>query len=251
MPTFCFVLEYDGTDFAGWQAQAPGARTVQGVFEEALLRVTGLAVRVVAAGRTDAGVHAEGQVASVPLATRLDAATLARALNAVLPPDLAVRSAREVPAGYNAQRDARRKLYRYRVWNGPLRSPLRERTHAWVRAPLDLGAMRQAAAALTGRHDFASFESRRRERDGGDASGTERTLFRVEIDGEPGGEVRFEFEGDGFLRYMVRCLVGTLLEVGRGERPEADLGRVLLARDRRAAGPTAPARGLVLVRIEA
>jgi tRNA pseudouridine38-40 synthase len=249
--TFRFVLEYDGTGFAGWQAQAPGARTVQGVFEEALGRVTGSAARVVSAGRTDAGVHAEGQLASVRLETRLDAATLARALNAELPPDLAVRSASEVAAGYSAQRDARSKLYRYRVWNSPVRSPLRERTHAWVRAPLDLLAMRQAAAALAGRHDFASFETRRRERDGQDESGTERTLFRVGVDGEPGHEVILEFEGDGFLRYMVRSLVGTLLQVGRGVRPETDLERILAARDRRQAGPTAPACGLVLVRVEA
>lgn len=249
MPTLRFVLEYDGTDFAGWQAQAPGARTVQGELEAALLRVTGAAVRVVGAGRTDAGVHAEGQVASCRIETRLDAATLARALNAVLPPDLAVRSAQQAPEGFDARRDARRKLYRYRVWNGPVRSPLRTRTHAFVRAPLDVDAMRRAAATLAGRHDFASFETRRRESGRAGAS-TVRTLFRVEILGASGGEVVFEIEGDGFLRYMVRGLVGTLLEIGRGERPEADVTRILGARDRRAAGVTAPARGLVLVRVE-
>lgn len=254
MPTLRFVIEYDGTDFAGWQAQAPGARTVQGALEAALLRVTGCATRVAGAGRTDAGVHAEGQLASCRIETRLDAATLARALNAVLPPDLAVRSAEEAPAQFHARRAARGKLYRYRVWNGPVRSPLRERTHAFVRAPLDLGAMRRGAAPLVGRHDFASFETRGRESgragDAGPAGSTVRTLFRVEVGGTSGAEVFLDFEGDGFLRYMVRSLAGTLLEVGRGVRPEADLARVLAARDRREAGPTAPARGLVLVRVD-
>jgi tRNA pseudouridine38-40 synthase len=248
--TFRFLLEYDGTDFAGWQAQAPGARTVQGVLEEALARVTGEAVRVMGAGRTDAGVHAEGQVASVRLETRLDPATLRRALNAELPPDLVVRQLALAPAAFHAIRDSRHKLYRYRVWNGPVRSPLRERTQHWVRAPLGLDAMRRAAAPLLGRQDFASFETRGREHAVAD-HGTVRTLFRVGVEGESGGEVRLDFEGDGFLRYMVRSLAGTLLQVGRGVRPEADLERVLSARDRRQAGPTAPARGLVLVRVDA
>lgn len=280
MPTLRFVLEYDGTDFAGWQAQAPGARTVQGVLESALRHVTGVSTRVVGAGRTDAGVHAEGQVASCRIETRLGAATLARALNAVLPADLAVRSLEEAPFGFDARRAARRKLYRYRVWNGAVRSPLRERTHAFVRAPLDLAAMRRAAAILEGRHDFASFETRGREADRrrseprtehpeiqrsdtSDGAGvaataravaprsTVRTLFRVAVAGERGGDVAFELEGDGFLRYMVRTVAGTLLEVGRGVRPESDIARILAARDRREAGPTAPAHGLVLVRVEA
>jgi len=249
VPTFRFVLEYDGTDFAGWQAQAPGARTVQGVLEEVLARVLGAAVRVVAAGRTDAGVHAESQLASAELETALDAATLRRALNAVLPPDLAVRSLERAEPGFHAIRAARRKHYRYRVWNGTVRSPLRERTHQWVRAPLDLGAMGRAAAALVGRHDFAAFETRAREHaDPGHNS--VRTLFRAQVSGEAGGEVHLDFEGDGFLRYMVRSLAGTLLEVGRGVRPEADLPRILETRDRRCAGPTAAARGLLLVRVE-
>ncbi len=250
VPTFRFVLEYDGTDFAGWQAQAPGARTVQGVFEEALRGVTGEAVRVVGAGRTDAGVHAEGQLASARLETHLGAATLARALNAVLPADLAVRSAREADAGFHAMRCARGKVYRYRVWNGPVRSPLRERTHAWVRSPLDLAAMARACSVLVGRHDFAAFESRSREHDARASRTTVRTLHRVEVQGDPGGEVAVEFEGDGFLRYMVRSLVGTLLEVGRGVRPDDDLARILAARSRREAGPTAPAKGLTLVRVD-
>ncbi len=164
LPTFRLVLEYDGTDFAGWQSQAAGTRTVQGVLEQAIERVTGIAAPVVGAGRTDAGVHAEGQVASVRVETRLDPATLGRALNALLPGDLAVRAVAEAEPGFHAIRDARRKLYLYRVWNGAVRSPLRERRQHWVRAPLDLAAMARAAAPLEGRHDFASFETRARER---------------------------------------------------------------------------------------
>jgi tRNA pseudouridine38-40 synthase len=251
LPTFRLVLEYDGTDFAGWQAQAAGTRTVQGVLEQAIERVTGIAAPVMGAGRTDAGVHAEGQVASVRVETRLDPATLGRALNALLPSDLAVRSVAEAEPGFHALRDARRKLYLYRVWNGAVRSPLRERWQHWVRAPLDLAAMARAAAPLEGRHDFASFETRARERAEEEPRSTVRTLFRVEIAGQAGGEVRLAFEGDGFLRYMVRTLAGSLLQVGRGLRPPADLARMLGVRDRRQAGPTAPARGLTLVWVDA
>lgn len=249
MPTFCFVLEYDGTAFAGWQAQKPGVRTLQGTFEAAIAEVTGNAIRVVAAGRTDAGVHAEGQVVSARLDTRLTPPDLARALNAVLPPDLAVRSVAEAAPEFHALRAARGKLYRYHVWNGPVRSPLRLRTHHWIRAPLDLDALRRASAPLVGRHDFAAYETRARE-NGDPDHGTIRTLVRVGIDGDPGEEVRLEFEGQGFLRYMVRTLVGTLLEVGRGVRAVDDPARVLAVRDRRLAGPTVPAHGLVLVRVD-
>jgi len=249
--TFRFLVEYDGTAFAGWQAQAQGVRTVQGELERAVAAVTGVAASVSGAGRTDAGVHAEGQLASAQLETHLDPVTLQRALNAVLPPDLAVRELTLAAPDFWAIRDAHNKLYRYRVWNGPVRSPLRHRTHHWLRAPLDLGAMARAAATLIGQHDFASFETRGRENGAHGERGTVRTLLRAQVEGEAGAEVRLDFEGEGFLRYMVRSLVGTLLEVGKGERPENDLVRILAARDRREAGPTVPAKGLVLLRVEA
>jgi tRNA pseudouridine38-40 synthase len=245
VPTFCLVLEYDGTDFAGWQSQAQGERTVQATLAAALAEFTSGPVRVVGAGRTDAGVHAEGQVAAATLDTRLDAATLLRALNAKLPPDLAVVAAAPAPDGFDPRREAKGKLYRYAVWNGTEPSPLRRRRWHHVREALDLAAVRAAAAALVGRHDFASFQGA-----GSSASSSVRTLTRAAIEGEARGEVRFELEGDGFLRHMVRNAVGTLLEVGLGRRDASSLPALLAARDRSRAGPTAPACGLTLVRVD-
>jgi tRNA pseudouridine38-40 synthase len=189
-------------------------------------------------------VHAEGQVASVRLETRLGPAALQRALNAVLPEDVAVRAAEEAPDGFDARRAARTKLYRYRLWNAPDPSPLRRRDQLWVRHPLALEPMREAARAFAGRHDFASLQST-----GSDATETVRTLSSVEVLGYPGGEIRILVEGDGFLRHMVRSLAGTLLEVGAGRRSPGSIPALLAARDRRRAGPTAPAHGLTLVRV--
>lgn len=239
------TLEYDGTEFEGWQSQGPGHRTVQDVLEAALEQVTGRRCPVAAAGRTDAGVHAEGQVASCAPDTELDARDLGRALNGVLPPDLAVVEAAEAPPGFHAQRDARSKLYRYALWNGPVRSPLRERIHWGLRTPLDVAAMRVAAAPLLGTHDFAAFQSA-----GGGVRTSVRTLTRLDVEGAAGGEIRLWVAGTGFLRHMVRALAGTLVEVGRGRRPADDLPAVLASRDRARAGPTAPARGLTLVRVD-
>jgi tRNA pseudouridine38-40 synthase len=241
---FRLLLEYDGAEFEGWQVQ-PRRRTVQGELEKALRRITGKRCRVTGAGRTDAGVHAEGQVASVVVATHLAPDSLRRALNAVLPKDLAVLALEPAPDGFDARRDARSKLYRYAIWNAPTRSPLRLRTHWNVRTPLDLDAMRAAAAHLVGERDFAALRA-----SGGGAKTSVRTLSRVEIAGEPGGAVRLEFEGTGFLRHMVRNAVGTLVDVGRGRRPPASVAALLAGGDRRAAGPTAPAHGLSLVWVD-
>lgn len=243
-PNWRLVLEYDGTDFAGWQRQA-GARTVQGVVEEALARLAEGPVSVLGAGRTDAGVHAQGQVASARAAVRLDAAALGRALNALLPADVAVRAVAPAPDDYHARRAALSKLYAYRLWTGAVRSPLRARWTLWRRPPLALEAMREAAAHVVGTHDFAAFCAA-----GGSARTTVRTVHRAEWAGAVGGELRFEVEGPGFLRHMVRNLVGSLLEVGRGRRPPGWIGDLLAARDRTLAGPTAPARGLVLVSVD-
>lgn len=244
MPTFRLTLEYDGGRFAGWQVQPDGRRTLQGTLEDAVERVTGSRVRVTGAGRTDAGVHAEGQVASLRADTELGAGRLGRALNGVLPPDLAVVAAELAPEDFHARFDARAKLYRYRIWNGPARSPLRRRNALFVERLFDLGAMRRAAEAFVGTHDFASFQAARSA-----ARSTVRTVTRCEVEGRARGEVQLWVEGDGFLRQMVRILAGTLIEVGRGRRAADSMAAVLAARDRRRAGPTAPARGLTLVRV--
>jgi tRNA pseudouridine38-40 synthase len=218
---------------------------VQGTLVEALAELASGPVRVAGAGRTDAGVHAEGQVAGVELETRLDAATLQRALNAKLPADLAVREAVSVAAGFDARREAKGKLYRYWVWNGRQPSPLRRRRFHHVRERLDVERMGKASAPLAGQHDFASFRAA-----GSAAGSTVRNLSRVTVSGAAGGEIFFEFEGNGFLRHMVRNLVGTLLEVGLGRRPADSIPELLEIRDRRWAGPTAPAAGLTLVRVD-
>lgn len=245
MAHFRLTLEYDGTGFAGWQRQADGQRTVQGVLEAAVCDVCGGPGRVTGAGRTDAGVHAAGQVAGVEVGTALDPATLARALNARLPDDVAVVGLVAAPADFHPRFDARSKLYRYRIWNGRVRSPLRARFHHQVPQELDLARMGDGAAALVGTHDFASFQAA-----GSDVADSIRTLTRAEVTGCPRGEISLELEGSGFLRHMVRNVAGTLLQVGRGQRSAGELPSLLEARDRSAAGPTAPARGLVLVRVE-
>lgn len=244
MARYKLTLAYDGTEFEGWQAQAPGHRTVQAELEAALSEIAGRAVRVEGAGRTDAGVHALGQVASTWLETRLAPEVLRRALNAKLPPDAAVLRVEAVPAAFHARYHARAKLYRYALWNGPERAPLRARTHHHVPEPLDLAAMEAAAGALAGTHDFAAFQAA-----GSGVEDTVRTLHRVSLSGVAGHALALEVLGSGFLRHMVRNLVGTLLEVGRGRRAPGSLGALLAGRDRTAAGPTAPARGLILVRV--
>jgi tRNA pseudouridine38-40 synthase len=186
-------------------------------------------------------VHAEAQVASFRLERAMEAEKLQRALNGVLPRDVAVRGVREVADDFDALRAARRKRYRYRIWNHPVRSPLRAAHFVHVPQALDLAAMARAAEALLGEHDFRAFQAA-----GSEVKTTVRRLDRLEVSGSPGGEVEILAEGSGFLRYMVRNLVGTLIEVGQGRRSAASLHAVLASRDRAQAGPTAPALGLVL-----
>jgi tRNA pseudouridine38-40 synthase len=246
MPRFRITLEYDGTDFEGWQFQPGGRRTVQGCLAQVLERICDRPVRVTGSGRTDSGVHAEGQVASVRVETRLGAAELQRALNGNLPRDVAVVAVEVVPDDFDARRSATSKLYRYRIWNGGIRSPLRARYSTWVPQRLDLDAMRRAAAPLVGEHDFASFQAA-----GSDVSGgSRRRLLRVDVCGDSGGEVSIEVEGSGFLRHMVRNIAGTLIEVGQGRRAAEAISEVLAARDRSRAGPTAPPEGLALLRVD-
>ena len=222
-------------------------RTVQGEIETSLARVTGERIRIKGAGRTDAGVHATGQVASLSTESRLDVETLSRALNARLPADVAVRLAREVPEGFHARFSARSRAYRYRVWNAPSPTPLGRRfSHHWHR-PIDLAAVEEAAEALIGTHDFASFAGSA-DPSGDEAGTTVRTVIRLECRRQ-GSLVEIEVEANAFLPKMVRNIVGTLLQAGSGKLRAEQVGEILEARSRAMAGPTAPSRGLCLVRV--
>lgn len=238
------VLEYDGSGFAGWQAQ-PEQRTVQGELEAALGRLTGETVRVIASGRTDAGVHARGQVVSFQSSSRLEAGVFERGLNALLPRDVAVLSAREMGPEFHARRAARGKTYTYQVLDRPGRPALLG-PRAWhVPGRLDVAAMRRAAALLIGTHDFESFRSASCE-----MGSAVRDLRRIEIYRNQQGALVIEMRASAFLKQMARAIVGTLVEVGLHKREAGDLSAVLAARDRKRAGATAPARGLCLVRVE-
>jgi tRNA pseudouridine38-40 synthase len=236
------VIEYDGTDFCGWQRQ-PGRRTVQGSMEDAIRTMTGEEVRVQGAGRTDAGVHAEGQVATFRLEANIPTAGLLRGLNAILPPDIAILDAREVPADFNARFSARGKVYRYRIWNHLVRSPLHARTSWHYRPVLDMAVMRQAARLLCGEHDFGAFRAADCER-----RTTVRVIRRLALERQ-GAMWSIEIEATAFLKNMVRILVGTLADLGRGKLTIEAIPRMLATRDRSAGGVTAPPQGLTLLRV--
>ncbi len=236
---FKATVEYDGTGFAGFQLQV-GVRTVQGELEAALARLSGGTRQpVVGAGRTDAGVHATGQVIAFTYPGSLPAPGLTEALNGNLPPDVAVRGLRRVPAGFNPRYAARYREYRYTVWNGP-RSPLRERTALLVRGDLDVAAMARAATTLEGRHDFSAF--------GGSDPQPVRTVHRIRIRRE-GSQITIDVRADAFLRGMVRRIVATLVAVGPGKLKATDVADLLRAGRPALGGAAAPARGLCLRRV--
>jgi tRNA pseudouridine38-40 synthase len=230
------TVEYDGTDFAGFQAN-PGKRTVQGVLQDALAHLDdGAMRRVDGAGRTDAGVHATGQVVAFSYGGRLTATELGAALEAILPRDVAIRDLRQAPAGFNPRYAARYREYRYTVWNGP-RSPLRERMALGVRDPLDTVAMARAGSAFIGRHDFRAFGA-------GDRTPV-RTVSAVRVR-RSGRYVTIDVRADSFLRGQVRRMIGLLLEVGLG-KTDIEAVRAALADPGSAhKGPSAPAKGLCL-----
>jgi tRNA pseudouridine38-40 synthase len=238
------TLAYDGTDFAGWQIQ-PTARTVQGTVQSILARITGEPVNLVGSGRTDAGVHALGQVASFETSSGHACDVFCRALNAELPDDIAVLSVEEAPTGFHARGWARRKRYRYVFHDSGMRDVFARR-YCWpVPYRLDETAMQRGAAALVGKHDFSSFETSGSERES-----SVRTIFAIDITrplGDRPYELHLEIEADGFLYNMVRAIAGTLVLVGRGVRTEAWVAEALAAWNRSAAGPTAPAQGLFLL----
>jgi tRNA pseudouridine38-40 synthase len=232
------IVEYDGTEFSGWQLQ-PHGRTVQGVLEQAVERFIGSPVRVSAAGRTDAGVHAAGQVVTFRCDRVLDPTVVRRALGALTPDDLAVRSVEIVAGDFDVRRAARARVYVYRIWNRRQRSPFWRR-YAWhVPWPLDAAAMHAAAAQLVGEHDFSSFRAAEC-----DAAHPMRRVVRSGV-ARDGDLLVYEVEATAFLRHMVRNIVGTLVEIG-SHRRDADLAALLALRDRTRAAATAPAHGLCL-----
>jgi len=254
--TFKIVLAYDGAGFVGWQRQASGT-SIQGLLEAALHELDAHDVTVIGAGRTDAGVHALGQVASFSLARAIAPDVLVRAMNARLPDTVRVLTATEAAGAFHARFDARKKTYRYRIWNGGVMSPF-ERAHAWhVVGALDVDQMAAAAPLIDGRHDFAAFQGA-----GSATASTEREIFssRIAVDDRHGRGasdetcrarlIVYEITGNGFLRHMVRTIVGTLVEIGRGRQSAAWMREVVASRDRARAGPTAPAAGLFLAGVE-
>jgi tRNA pseudouridine38-40 synthase len=240
---FRLVLEYDGAGYHGWQRQQ-GVLTIQEVVEARLEIMLGAPVRLRASGRTDAGVHARGQVANFYAHTALQPEQLWRGLNSLLPDDIVVLSLTEAANAFHARFMATSKTYQYRILNRPVRSAL-ERNFAWhIRRPLALEPMRACLALITGSHDFAAFMA-----SGSTVTSTVRHLFRAELTAADDHHRVFAFEGNGFLRQMVRNLVGTIVEVGRGKLTPEDFQRILASRDRRQAGMTAPARGLYLMEV--
>lgn len=242
------TLAYDGTDFCGWQVQ-PDAPSVQGTLASAIGRITGEKVLPQGSGRTDAGVHALAQVATFAIESVIPAANLVIALNDVLPTTVRVLACAEVPADFHARKSAVAKTYRYRMYRGDICPPFLARYVWHYPYPLDFGAMAEAARLVEGEHDFTSFAAVDPERGKDEPVSNVRIVFSSRWT-QQDEEFVYEIRGDGFLHHMVRNLVGTLLLVGKRTLKPDDITRIVSARDRSAAGATAPARGLYLVNVE-
>lgn len=244
MTNFVLTIAYDGSRYHGWQRLGGDEMTVQGKLEHVIGEFCGHKVEVNGAGRTDAGVHARGQVANVPLHIGASPAELMAYCNRYLPEDIAVTACAEAPERFHARLNAKAKRYTYRIRTADYPDVFgRKYQYAAPGAP-DLDAMRRAAAILTGKHDFKSFCGNKKMK-----KSTVREIYSLEV-AEENGTLELRYHGDGFLQYMIRILSGTLLEVGQGVRPADDMARILERRDRAAAGPTLPARGLTLEKVE-
>ncbi len=235
-------IEYDGTNYAGWQYQK-NAKSIQETIEAALKRVTSRKARLISCGRTDSGVHALNHIANFRTDSKLLLFKLQRGLNSVLPKDIVIKEAREVPLVFNSRSDAKSKTYRYTIINGPSPSALSRNHTLYILYKLNLALMKKEAKVLVGRHDFKSFQAAdRKERP------SVRTIKKLSIK-KNGDAIIIDVEGDGFLYNMVRNIVGTLIEIGRGRFPAGSMARILKAKNRSLAGPTAPAKGLCLIEV--
>jgi tRNA pseudouridine38-40 synthase len=238
------VIEYDGTNYQGWQVQPKGL-TIQGMIEEKLALITGEATHLIGSGRTDSGAHAFGQVANFRTKSQLDVHSIQRALNSLLPPDIVIQKVEEVEEDFHARRQSKSKVYEYRILNRDLRSAFHYEYAWYIPQKLDLKEMRKATRILAGEHDFSSFRSV-----GSPTRTAIRRVIRAEWKRGRDGFIRFEIEANGFLKQMVRALVGTLVEVGRDKIDSEEFRKILDSRDRKRAGPTAPARGLFLKEVK-
>ena len=238
------LIEYDGTNYLGWQVQAKGL-TIQGMIEEKLKLLTGENIRLIGSGRTDSGAHALEQVAHFKVQNRMDAGTIQKALNSLLPPDIVIKKVEEVEENFHARRQARSKVYEYRILNKPIRSVF-HRGYAWhIPQKLDWEEVKKATQKLVGEHDFSSFRST-----GTPTKTAVRKVFGAEWKKGRDGLIRFEIEATGFLKQMVRAIVGTLVEIGKGKISPEEFQKILESKDRKNAGPTAPAHGLFLKEVK-
>ncbi len=244
MRNFKMTVEYDGSAYCGWQRQKNGT-SIQGVLEDAIKLITGQKVAVIGSGRTDAGVHALNQVASFKCSTGLPLNNIYRGMNSVLPPDIVVKEMEEVEGSFHAQRDVKSKIYVYKICNQRLRPALGRNFFWFIRFPLDLALMREASRYLIGTHDFSCFCAT-----GTDVKDRVRTIIDIEIKTCEDGLIEIKVEARGFLKYMVRNIIGTLVEVGRGKRKSEEMKVIIESRNRKIAGATAPAYGLFLKEVK-
>jgi tRNA pseudouridine38-40 synthase len=240
---FKLTIEYDGSAYNGWQRQNRDP-SIQQTIEMVIEKITRQKVRLIGSGRTDAGVHAFGQVANFQCATHLSSVTLHKGLNGLLPRDISIRECVEVSFDFHARYDAKSKLYRYTIYNHPLPIAIGRQYVWWLHSPLDIDAMQSAARLIRGIHDFKAFEG-----SGSPREHTVRHVTKADIDRSSEGRVIFEIESNGFLRYMVRNITGTLVMVGQKKIAPGTVADILLSRDRKQAGMTAPPQGLCLISI--
>ena len=241
---FKMIIEYDGTDYHGWQRQKQD-RTIQGKIEQAILLMTAKQVRLYASGRTDAGVHACGQTANFCCETELTPEAIQKGLNSILPSDIVIQDCRSIHESFHARYDARSKIYHYKILNRSLPAAIGRQYALFVRRKLDTAAMRQAITHILGSHDFKAFEGT-----GSPRSHTIRNVMAADLTEKADGRLTFKFEADGFLRFMVRNIVGTLLDVGLGKISTEEFKEILESRDRSRAGATAPSHGLFLMEVK-